>query len=486
MEKPKSLKKNFIYNLTLNLLNILFPLITSPYVSRILGATSLGKVNFATSVAAWFMTIASFGIPIYGIREISKVRDDKDKLSSTFTELLIIQCFFTIIVVLIYSMVAFLVPIFKNEIILFGIYGLYLLLNIFSLDWFYQGIEQYGYITARSTFVKLLSLILIFVTIHTKSDYLIYGLLSVFALSFNNVLNFIHSRKYVRINFAHIVIRRHFHSLGIFFISSVIVSLYSQLDQVFVGFFSSMKSVAFYSRGRQIISMVLTVTSSISTILIPRTSYLFNNNVEEYKRTLKSSLNYIYILAIPMTIGVTCLAKEIMYFFGGKEYEQGYEVLIILPVLIIIVALGTWGFNQVLIPSGNEKYGVISQAIMAVADIGLNIMLIPRYGYVGACMAIVISEFIGTIIGVIISIKLYRIQYITKSFFQYIFASIVMAVLLYIERLVIHTNLFYLLVAVMSGAMIYCLTLALLKEQTFLGILRNLSENVRTGKGHNM
>ncbi|MCX0411700.1 oligosaccharide flippase family protein, partial [Clostridium perfringens] len=188
--KEKSLTKNYIYNLTLTSINIIFPLITSPYLSYILGVENIGKVNYSTSIINWFILFSSFGIPRYGIREIARKRESKKELNITFWNLIIIQFIFTII-----SSVVYIILVLNSSLIndwkLYFIMLFMLVLNIFSIDWFYQGIEEYEYITKRNICIKVLSLILIFLMVRNRDNYLIYASINVFAMCFNNVLNYL-------------------------------------------------------------------------------------------------------------------------------------------------------------------------------------------------------------------------------------------------------------------------------------------------------
>ena len=188
--KNKSIKKNFIYNSILTSANIVFPLITAPYLSYTLGAENIGKVNFATSIVNWFILISSFGIPRYGIREIARNRDNKKELTNTFWNLILIQASLSIIAIIVYLLAIFNVPRFESELNIHLMMVMMLILNVFSIDWFYQGIEEYSYITIRNIAFKIISIILMFAIVKNSDDYMIYAGINIFGLCFNNVLNY--------------------------------------------------------------------------------------------------------------------------------------------------------------------------------------------------------------------------------------------------------------------------------------------------------
>ncbi|MEO2592251.1 oligosaccharide flippase family protein [Clostridium tertium] len=195
----KSIKKNYIYNLILTTINMIFPLVTAPYLSYVLGAVNIGKVNYATSIANWFILFAAFGIPRYGIREISRNRGSRMKLSCSFWNLLLIQFVLSIVTIILYILFIFSFKSFHNDISLYLLMIVMIVLNIFSIDWFYQGIEEYGYITGRNIIVKIISLILIFLMIKERNHYGLYALINILGLSFNNVLNYINIKNYIDI-----------------------------------------------------------------------------------------------------------------------------------------------------------------------------------------------------------------------------------------------------------------------------------------------
>ena len=478
MSKGKSIKRNFIFNFLLNIFNILFPLVTSPYVSRILGADNLGKNNFAISLSGWFLLFASFGIPNYGIREVAKVSKNKELLSKTFSELFIINFFSTLISLGIYLIFIFVNLKTRNEIDLFLVVGVTIILNIFSLDWFYMGIEEYRYITLRSLFVKFICIISIFLFVKKREDYIIYAAINVLALSFSNILNFRYSKKFVKFYIKNINLKRHINKLIVFFISVFVISIYNQFDQVFLGMFSTNKSVAFYSRARQIYSIVLTITLSISTVLLPKLSYLCENDFKSYKILLRKSIDYIYIISIPAVFGLLMLSKDIMWFFGGKEFEQAYLTLSIVSVLIFVVAIGTWQYNQLFLPLGYEKFALKAQIIMALVSLSLNFILVPKLSNIGASMTIVCAEVIGTIYAIgyaKLKVKEVKIAYLTKSFYKYIFSSICMTLIILIIKYVNLGHAFNIVLSIVVSPIIYFSILYLIKEQVAIEFIRYFS-----------
>lgn len=467
MNSTKSLKKNFIYSFSLNIINILFPLVTAPYVSRILGAENLGKYNFSLSFSSWFLIFATFGTTTYGVREIAKVRQNKKLLDKTFSEIFLINFISTLITLIVYTVIIFLSPKTNTEIILFLISAISIFMNLFCIDWFYMGIEDFKMITLRSLLIKVICLISIFIFVRQRDDYIIYALIIVLAFGFTNVFNFIYSKRFITLTFRDINIRNHINNLSIFFYSSIVVSMYTLFDQVFLGFFSTNKDVAFYSRSRQIYSIALSITLSISTVLLPKLTYLYKNDLENYKILLKKSVNYIYIFSVPSVLGLMVFSKDIMWFFGGKEFENAFLALSILSVLVFTVSLGTWQYNQLFLPLGREKVGLKCQMFMALVSITTNIILIPKFGYIGASISLVIAEISGTVYGVWYAknkINEVEIRYTTKSLFKYIFASLIMSVVIMFFKLLRYGSIINITFGILIGGVVYLGILYLIKD----------------------
>lgn len=463
----KSMKKNYIYNLIFTVVNMTFPLITAPYISYVLGAENIGKVNYASSIVTWFVLFAAFGIPRYGIREIAKNRDDRKELSNTFWNLIIIQFILSVIAIIIYVVLIFNVPVLQGERKLYLLMTTMIALNIFSIDWFYQGIEEYGYITIRNIIFKVISIILIFALIKNKEHYIFYALINIFGLSFNNILNYINAKKYINKKVYNLKIIHYFKELRVYFMTTLVIALYTQLDQTFIGTISQ-KDLAYYLRSKTVLGIGISIVDSIIIIFVPRTAYLAKNNYDEYKKIVAKSINYIYFLALPCTVGLFILAEEIMMLFGGLEFVEAKYSLCIISILCLITSLGSWQVNQVLLPNKKEKIAFKIQCITAGISIILNIMLIPKYSYMGAAVARVISELFLMIIEAIVikrEIKKLRIEYFTKSLLKYLIAVTFMGIsVMLIKSLV--TNIFIIIVISLTVApIIYFGTMLILKEE---------------------
>ena len=243
--------------------------------------------------------------------------------------------------------------------------------------------------------------------------------------------------------------------------------MYTIFDQVFLGFLATNRDVAFYSRAKQIYSIAVTITLSISTVLLPKLSYLYNNDIESYKRMIKKSVNYIYIFSVPCVFGICILAKDLMWLLGGKEFIEAYKALIILSGLIFTVSLSTWQYNQILVPIGREKVGLKVQGLMAIISILTNIILIPKFGFIGVSISLVFAEVIGTVYSICYikrNVREVNIKYINKSLIKYIIASIIMTFIIFQLGLLNTGSFMKIFIMITLGSTSYFAILYLIRE----------------------
>lgn len=394
--KIHSVKYNFIMNFILTASQFIFPLITFPYVSRVLQASGNGKVTFAASVANYFMMVASLGIPTYGVRACARVRDDKEKLSKTVQELFIINCTVTTLVTITYIVSIHTVPRFLEDKTLFYINGLNIVLNMFGMNWVYQALEQYDYITFRSIIFKFISLILMFMFVHKQSDYIAYAAITVFAAVGSYVLNFIRLRKIVSFRLVgNYNFKQHLKPIFTLFAQSVAISIYTNLDTVMLGFIKSDTDVGYYHAAVKIKGLLLSLVTSLGNVLLPRMSYFVNNKMmTEFKKYMVKALNFELLMALSMTLYYVLYSRESIIFLAGSGYEGA--VLAMQIITIAVIPNGITGILgvQVLTSLEKEIYVLYSVIVGAVFDFLLNLVFIPRYGAAGASLATTIAEFL--------------------------------------------------------------------------------------------
>jgi len=418
---------NFVMNAILTMSQFLFPLITFPYISRILLPTGTGKVSFATSVVSYFALFAQLGIPTYGIRACAKVRDDRKALERTVQELFLINLIMSILAYIVLFLAIAFVPRMRQEKALFLIVGLTILFNAIGMEWLYKALEQYTYITVRSIIFKLIAVVAMFVLVHEQKDYVIYGGISILAASASNVFNFFHAHKYVSIkpvgsyNF-----RQHLKPIVIFFAMSCAATIYTNLDTVMLGFMTSDAEVGYYNAAVKIKSILVSVVTSLGVVLLPRASYYVECKLmDKFCRITHVALNFVILISVPLTVYFILFAKEGIFFLSGAEYEASIVPMqIIMPTLLFIGLTNIMGI-QTLIPLGKEKVVLYSEIAGAVADLLLNVALIPSMASAGAAIGTVVAE------GVVFAVQFWALRKEVLSSYQKVrYGTIVLALAL--------------------------------------------------------
>ena len=391
----RSIKYNFVMNLILTASNFLFPLITFPYVSRVLQVEANGIIAYVTSIVSYFSLVASLGIPTYGIRAAATVRDDKRKLSKVVQELLIINIVLVGLVLIIYFIMLFTVPSMLVYRELFYINAIGIILNVLGVNWFFQAIEQYDYITVRSIIFRVLSIALMFIFVHQPSDYIIYGLILVFSSAGSNILNFKRLFKYITLKKQDkYEFVPHFKPILILFAQSLVISIYTNLDLIMLGSIKDSYEVWLYTAATKLKLILLSVVNSLGNVLLPRMSYYVKRNMkEQFERVMAQALNFTLFISLPLAIFFTLNANESLLILAGEQYLGAVLSMQFLTIAVIPIGItGVLGI-QVLTPLEKEKYLLISVIVGAVIDLLLNFILISSYGSSGAAFATMIAEF---------------------------------------------------------------------------------------------
>lgn len=394
--KSKSLKLNFILNSILTMSNMIFPLITFPYISRVLLPVGTGKVAFATSIVTYFSMFAQLGIPTYGIRACAQVRDDKEKLSQTVQELLIINLVMMAFTYGLFFVGLHTVPRMHVDKPLFLIVSTMIFFNSIGMEWLYRGLEEYAYITARSIVFKIVSLMAMFLLVKSQGDYAIYGGVSIFASSASSVLNFINAHKYVSLRPMKVYnFRRHMRPVMIFFAMSCATTIYTNLDTVMLGFIKTDEDVGYYNAAVKIKGILVSVITSLGSVLLPRASYYIEHRLEkDFEQISKKAINFVCVLAFPMMIYFILYAKEGIYFLSGSEYDGAIlPMQILMPTILFIGLTNVMGI-QVMVPLGKEKWVLYSVTIGALVDLTINALLIPKMASSGAAIGTLVAEIV--------------------------------------------------------------------------------------------
>lgn len=393
--KNTSVKLNVVMNFILTLSNFIFPLITFPYVSRVLGVEGVGTINFATSIVAYFSMVGMLGIPTYGIRACAKVRDDKDRLSKTVLEIMILNIIFMSGALLLLYISVGMVERLQSERILYYVLSSTLIFNVLGVDWVYRSLEKYTYITFRSIFFKIISLILMFLLVKGPNDYIVYGAISVFAAVGSNFLNFINLRKIISVQkIEKLNIFQHLRPTLTFFLLTVSATIYLNVDTTILGFIKGSEAVGYYSAAVKVKQILVTVVTSLGAVLLPRLSYYFEiGNEKEFARLTQKSLNFVFLISLPVVVYFILLSKEAILFLSGENFLPAVVPMQLIMPTILFIGLSNLMGIQILVPTNKEKLVVYSTVIGALVDIIVNALVVVNLGPSGAAIAGSIAEF---------------------------------------------------------------------------------------------
>lgn len=469
--KIKSLKLNFILNISRLFLGTFFILLTMPYITRVLGSEKLGDVEYVNSIISYFLLFTALGIPSYGIREVAKVRGNKKELSRTVLELLIILLITTIIGYIIFFILINNFKELKAEKLLFLIMGTNIIFTNIGVDWFYQGIENQMYITIRFIITRVLALILLFLLVKKPDDYYIYGAILILMTSGSNIFNLINLRRYIKFrDLGKLNLKRHIKPILTIFSATLAVSIYLQLDSVMIGAIVGTEYVAFYSIANKLVRLVLVLVTALGVVMIPRLSNcLKDKDIEGYKTYTNISLKYILFIAVPSTFGVFLLSKEIILMMAGEAFVQSILTMQIISLIILIVGLAYFIGFQVLYPYNLERYYTYAVTIAAIINFIFNYIFIPRYAQNGAAVGTVIAELTGVLIMLYFARKkLKEITFYNIENLKYFIATLIMSIVIFLLKKLNLSNLEKLMVSIVLGGITYLTALLLLKEYFML------------------
>ncbi|MGL4865088.1 MAG: flippase [Cetobacterium sp.] len=471
----KSLKSNFIFNIFRIITNLLFPIITFPYVSRVLNPEGIGKVTFTNSISEYFLMFASLGIPLYGIREVAKVRDNKEKLEKSTSEIFILNLVTTIIITIFYFGALYLGYLGKEKYLL-EIMSLNIFLTFLGVEWFYQGIEEYKYITIRSIIFRMIALVLIFTLVKTKDDYVIYGAITILSTVGSNILNFLKLKTFTKLSFKNLNIKRHLKPILTIFSMNMAISIYTNLDNVMLGYRSTEASVGLYSSGIKLVKLVLGIVTSLGAVMLPRISNYIHNGMEnELKNLLDKAFKFIILLSLPCFLGLYLTSEEIILIFSGEGFKNAILTMQYLTPIIIFIAMSNFIGIQILYPRGEERKVLISVIVGAIVNFSLNWILIPRYAQNGAAISTTIAEGLVLLVQIILGYKYLKFIKFNFEFFKAVIATIFMGIMIITFNKYYIGNIYLsLLVKLLIGGGSYLIALIVLKDKFIYEIFNKI------------
>lgn len=474
----QSVKVNYILNLINTGTQMLFPLITFPYVCRVIEADGVGQINFFQSIISYISLFTCLGIPMYAIREIARDRSDVIQMNRTAMEILLLHSMLTLVGYAIVAILCLAVPQIQVNIPLFLILSLTIFFTAIGCEWFYQGIEDFKYITIRGLIIKTVSVVLLFIFVKSKTDLLYYGCYTVFGVLGGNIFNFFRLRKYIQrenIIFSELHIKRHIKPVLKVFSFYVVTSIYLQLNTILLGFLKDALAVGYFAAATKVVQMLLRLAACLGSVMMPRASHLIAENREnEFNHLIQKSYDFTLAISLPITIGlIFCASSLIMVLCGAKFDSSILPSQIIAPTILMVAISNVFGI-QVLYPKGKINIVTLCCGIGAIADLILNLCLIPFFSYIGTSIAYLGAEIATTVSMYFIGRRYIPIIYFKKSHLTYVLGCVVMAFALYGVSLLQLSSLSTLVLQGCCGLLVYFIVLCVCKDEMLVQLLSKI------------
>ncbi len=488
-----SVKQNFAFNLINTLLKIVFPLVVFPYISRTLLPEGIGRINYAEALINYFVLFAAMGIPVYGIREIARYRQETELLKTKLVQIFSINLVFMLLslIVLIILMASGMV---NRDINLIVIFSSLLFFSLIDMEWFYQGTENYKFITVRNLIVKSITLILIYTMVRSPEDVKTYAVLLVLGIGGNSAFNFSfilkkYGRSFLKVFQKAFVIeafRNHARPIVITSSMALAGSIYLSLDVIMLGNLADNTQVGYYAASMKIVRVVISIVLALTTVLLPRASlHVKNKNHSDFIRLFDMGFRFILLVALPCIMGLQLLSEPLMVLFAGNKFQQAHEVIKSLSLIILLASLNNLLGMQVLYPLQKEKQFLVAIIIGATCSVILNVFFIPLYGAKGAAFSAVIAEFIILLI-LIYHSRAYLKELSVRKALIYMIATFLMAIsIILVKQIISPYSLMHMLLLVLVAAGTYTGVLMMLRETDFIVPLWNIVKSRIGGKIEN-
>ena len=472
MDTQPSLKKNIAISTLYQILIIILPLITAPYIARVLGPDQSGVYDYTNSIMTYFAMFAALGTASYGVREIARVRDDAAMRSKLFWEIELMTVMTSTVCIIAWFIFIAITPQYK---VIYLVLTMGLLSTMFDISWFFAGMEQFKYTVTKNAACKLIGVILMFLFVKKEEDLLLYIIIMISSTMIGNLSMWLYVPRFVeKVDFRTLTFRKHFHETLIYFVPTVATSIYTVLDRTLIGVITKNKAEnGFYHYAMQIVNMMKALTfSSLNMVLGSRLSFLFaEKKYDEIKEKIADSTNYILFMGYGICFGVIGVAKRFVPVFLGPGYDRVATMLILMSPIVIIIGISNCLGSQYYTPAGYRKLSAKYIIIGAVVNLLLNLLLIPKYWGYGAITASLIAESVITILYMKNCNGYLRVETIIKDSWKKIIAGLVMLIVIRALDGIISSDILALLVEIAVGFTVYCAVIVLLRDSFMTDLL---------------
>ena len=468
------INKNNIFNSIATLGNFLFPLITFPYVTRVLGIDNIGIYNFSSSVVSYFSLIATLGISTYAIRECAKVRENRNEFDSLASEIYSINVYSTLIAYVFLFIALYFSYKLKNYTTAILLLSTSFAANTIGTTWVCNAVDDFKYLSVRTIILHIVALVGLFLFVKSENDLYIYIGLSVLSNVGANLFNIFYRRRYVDIKFiCRPNVKRHFKKIILLFSQTVSMLLYTNADMIMIGYYYNDEMVGLYAITVRIYNIVNSVISSVITVATPGLSYDYNvRDYDAFNDKITYVANYILLLFLPAFVGLNMMAPEIISIVAGSSYIISVTALRILSISLMFSLISAVLGFAILFPMGYDKVNFYSCIISASSNIILNLYFIPKYGVVGAAFTTAIAELLGFINKIKYIDKKIKINNFWRTFAKYFVGSILVLVICVIFKKIIDKETMRGIITILSSGLVYFTYLLIIRDQFFINLIK--------------
>lgn len=470
--------KNFLYNVLYQVLIMILPLITAPYIARVLGAEKIGIYSYTYSIAYYFVLFGQLGLNVYGNRTIATVRDNKEELSKTFWSIYLFQFIISFIACICYI---FYVMTLKNtEYKFFSILQfIYVVSCVWDINWFYFGIEKFKLTVTRNTIIKIMTVILILLMVKSREDLWIYIIIMSVGTLIGQLILWTQLPKYIKFTKCTLSdCKEHIKPVVVLFLPTIATSLYRVMDKIMLGSNTEMSQLGYYENSEKFISISMGVINALGTVMIPQMSNLVSNgNIKKVKDYINKSMEGIFILAVPIAFGLAGIANILSVVFYGKEFGACGNIISILAISIIFSAWANVIRTQYLVPNKRDKEYIISMFTGAITNLIINIILIPKIGAIGAAIGTVIAELSVAVMHSIYAKRELPLLKYLKMVAPYFIIGLTMYIILRIISAYISISINGLILEICAGVIIYLIIFILytiISRSQYYYIIKNI------------
>lgn len=492
----KSIAKNYIYNLTYQILTLILPLITTPYISRVLGAEGIGIYSYTHSIVTYFILFGSLGVALYGQREIAYAQEHAEKRIKIFVEILVFRFITMAISIAVYFFAFLIHGEYKvyYQILLFS-----LLASAFDISWFFQGLEEFKKTVIRNIAVRLTSVALIFVFVNNPEDLTKYFFIYSVAEFIGNLTLWFYLPKYFKgQTIKNINIKRHIAPILLLFIPQIANQIYNMLDKTMIGKIIADKTeVGYYEQAQKVIRLLITIVTSLGVVMIPRMANTFaSGDKEKVNDYMKKSFNFVFFLSFPLIFGIISISEAFVPIFFGEGYDKVVILINIISPIVLLMGIANVIGTQYLLPTKRQKEYTISIVIGLIVNFILNYILIIKWNSIGASIATVASQLVVDIMQMKNIKDEIDLKSILKTSIKYLFAGIVMFIFCMIAKYIMSLETIILMLAndiipleaitiivqIIIGMLVYFGMLILLKDELLFNFISKILNKIKQKK----